>query len=323
MGYFMIQMPKLIVTTDYKDKNIKFAVDDRNDLIQGHHLRGTFYEIEELGIIEAYFPRGGVLLDVGSNVGNHAIFAAKFFSPARIIVIEPNPPTIAILRANIQINDLENIVDLSLLGIGLCDFTGWANSHTPAGNLGATHLIPAPDATAIRLARGDDLLADRRVDFIKMDVEGMELSALRGLNGVITSNRPIMFIEVDNSNRDGFFRYLDEIGYVIEDRYRRYPVNENFLVVPPEKAMMNGGTPLSFTAAEDTFLKTSTLHSSGLADSEKSRAHAGDTLVCDGATPAGDHVRLTGARLNGKALPGAEWFLYRRGWGAMRALENA
>ena len=193
-------------------KKIYFFVNNKNDEIQRHHAEGKFYEDEELAIIKEFFPRGGVFVDVGANVGNHTIYACKFLPLTQAIVIEPNPPAIEILRINMALNGLDRLVDLSHLGKGLYD----KRAH-------AQGLVP-----------GDELLLDRRVDFIKLDVEGLEMEVLGGLAGTIAKWRPRLFIEVSDNKARAFETWANQHDYVTVRRYRRYSVNENYMLVPVE-----------------------------------------------------------------------------------------
>ena len=86
----------------------------------------------------------------------------------------------------------------------------------------------------VRLVRGDTLLQDRRVDFVKIDVEGMEMKALAGLAGTIDKWRPAIFIEVDDSNSGLFRDWVSQHSYTVVRTYRRYEVNENYMVLPCE-----------------------------------------------------------------------------------------
>jgi hypothetical protein len=100
--------------------------------------------------------------------------------------------------------------------------------------LGGTRLSIAEEAGGLPMIRGDDILMQRRVDFIKIDVEGMEMAVLAGLVGTIAKWRPPMFIEVDISNAEAFQEWIRVHGYVTARKYRRYPTNENYMVVPVE-----------------------------------------------------------------------------------------
>jgi hypothetical protein len=64
--------------------------------------------------------------------------------------------------------------------------------------------------------RGDDLLqAWRTPDFIKMDVEGAELDALRGCDTVLANCRPIFYIEVAPENQQSVTQLFREYDYEI------------------------------------------------------------------------------------------------------------
>ncbi len=106
----------IVVRAFLRGKEIYFFVSNIWDAIQNHHLNGLFYETEELQIIARYFKKGGVFLDIGSNVGNHAIYVEKFLEPGSIILIEPNPEAINILALNLTLNQLSRI-DTQYIGI--------------------------------------------------------------------------------------------------------------------------------------------------------------------------------------------------------------
>lgn len=229
-------MSGALVSTTVKGTSVRFFVTDRDDSIQGFHARGVFYEQEELEIITKHFPIAGVFVDVGANVGNHTLFVGKYLRPQQIIVLEPNQPAIEILRVNIELNGLQYLVDASCLGVGLSDIASVATADTPRGNLGGTRLVTCSGAQGtIRLMRGDTILRDRRIDFLKIDVEGMELRVLAGLEETIARWRPPMFIEVDNSNVASFHEWMRLHDYATACRYRRYDVNENYMALPVEK----------------------------------------------------------------------------------------
>ena len=84
----------------------------------------------------------------------------------------------------------------------------------------------------LRTVPGDSLLADRRVDFIKIDVEGMELDVLRGLAQTIAASRPVIFVECANLNIDPVIDMLGAWGYSKMAEWRRYEQNINLLFQP-------------------------------------------------------------------------------------------
>ena len=70
---------------------IHFFIADRKDVIQRALLRGEFYERELLERIRAHARSDRLYVDIGANVGNHAVFASKFCHFAGIVAFEANP----------------------------------------------------------------------------------------------------------------------------------------------------------------------------------------------------------------------------------------
>ncbi|NJS40279.1 MAG: FkbM family methyltransferase [Rhodobacteraceae bacterium] len=229
-GLFISPLGHVVRTTVLQEP-ILFTVNNPADLIQKHHLRGEFYEPEELAIIARHFPLGGSFLDIGANIGNHTLFVAKFLHAARVVCIEPNPPAIAILESNVWLNGLTRIVDGAYLGIGLSDKPQEnAAMAYRAKNLGGGRVVPGEGN--IKLDRADRLLAGQRFDFVKIDVEGMEMDVLSGMAGLLAEHRPKMFIEVDNANGAQFQTWMKAAGYRVLEQFKRYPENTNYLVAP-------------------------------------------------------------------------------------------
>ncbi|MBI1217416.1 MAG: FkbM family methyltransferase [Rhodobacteraceae bacterium] len=224
-----------VVRAEVHGRTVFFAVEDPRDAIQRHHMQGAFYEAEELAIIARHFPIGGRYCDIGANVGNHAVYVATFLHAARVVLFEPNPPAIALLRANIMLNGLETVCDMSHLGLGLSDAPAASVAMAiPAKNLGGSRVVAGDGG--IRLERGDTVLGNERFDLLKIDVEGMEMKVLSGLSGLIAATRPAIFIEVDRSNQAAFADWLREVDYTVEEEFSRYRANTNYLVKPRDGA---------------------------------------------------------------------------------------
>lgn len=212
-----------------------FTLTNVLDVIQAEHLAGRFYEPEELEIIRQHCPKDAVFADIGANIGNHSLFALKMLGVRKLIPFEPNPVAIAVLTSNLGLNGELGRCDLSHLGLGLSDRAqdGLSMEYDqPKTNLGGGRMVAGGD---LRVIRGDEALADETVDFIKIDVEGMEMQVLGGLAGTIARCRPIFFIEVDEQNRDAFLAWVKTNAYEVAATFRRYKVNENFLLKPAKQ----------------------------------------------------------------------------------------
>ncbi|APX11808.1 FkbM family methyltransferase [Tateyamaria omphalii] len=221
-----------ITHTRFRDRRIVFCTNMENDPIQRNHRKGSFYELSELKEIEAVFPAGGTFVDIGANVGNHSLFAAAFLNAARVIPVEPNPAAYRLLIQNVLLNGLEDIIDISHLGIGLSDSedSGYAVQKRTR-NLGAARLQKTGKG-GLTVLPADDVLRDETPAFIKIDVEGMEMKVLAGLQGTAARCKPHFMVEVDLENDDAFHAWCKASGYDVASSNQRYKQNRNYLLKP-------------------------------------------------------------------------------------------
>ena len=216
------------------DRRIFFATDKVRDPIQRTHRHGKFFEEEDLGLIGQHFPKGGTFVDIGSNVGNHSLYAGIALGAARIIPFEPNPLAYRLLTLNVLLNGLEDIVVFDHIGLGVSDTDeGGFGMEERHKNLGAARMLAGEGD--IRTVRGDDALTDESPDFIKIDVEGMEMGVLRGLEDTLARCRPPILIEVDKANYEAFDDWRVAHKYEAAHSIQHWATNTNFLLVPEER----------------------------------------------------------------------------------------
>ncbi|WP_416915144.1 MAG: FkbM family methyltransferase [Roseicyclus sp.] len=219
------------VEFEFEGKQVFFHVRDSVDLIQREQSKGRFYEQEELEIMRRHFS-GGAFVDIGANVGNHTIFAICILGAQSAVVFEANSVTVEILKENLRLNQIEAAVNTAFLGRVVTADEG--ASYTilwKRENMGAAR--PRLDQCGtVKGISADTALADRKVSYIKIDVEGGELSVLASLRRTIERCRPRIFVEVDQKNELEFFAWLKANNYEIFDRYKRYQVNENYFISP-------------------------------------------------------------------------------------------
>ncbi|MBW4708893.1 FkbM family methyltransferase [Roseobacter sp. YSTF-M11] len=234
LGRVLESGPLTLVHTQVMDTPVTFCVDMERDPVQRNHRRGTFYELNELRALIPIFPKGGTFADIGANVGNHSLFAAIFLGAKRVIPVEPNRKAYNLLVNNVVVNGLREVVDLTKLGVGVSDASsGGFAMEKRERNLGGAKMLPGKGD--LHVFRADELLADDTPDFIKIDVEGMEMQALAGLSGVLARCRPILMIEVDNENEAAFNDWVAENGYASLNVHQRYKSNKNHLIVDKPK----------------------------------------------------------------------------------------
>ncbi|WP_158646833.1 FkbM family methyltransferase [Azospirillum brasilense] len=208
---------------------VGFAIANPFDMIHRHYLRRMFFEQEELDYLRELVPAGSAILEIGANVGNHVVYYGLFMAPRRIIAVEPNPAAMHFLKKNVEINRLDPAI-ITFLECGVGDRAGSFDlSVADEANLGAARLVPAAGGR-VAVHPIDDLVQER-VDFIKINVEGMEMETLSGARNTIALHRPILFIEVMNANEGGFFDWAGRNDYRIAKEFPCVDAS-NYVAVP-------------------------------------------------------------------------------------------
>lgn len=182
------------------DDGLRFMIDPAQYIDKIIFIEGL-YEKRFLSFIRVLLPGNAVVLDVGANTGNHAIYLSKVAS--QIHCFEPNPEAYERLVENIALNGIRNI-QCHQLGLGNEDSVASFQVNLD-GNLGNSGYVsdsaaPLKNTKIIKLPikRGDECIEQLRlqtIDFIKIDVEGLEPATLAGLQRTIAMYRPVVAFE--------------------------------------------------------------------------------------------------------------------------------
>lgn len=142
------------------------------------------YNLEELDFLRARTPVGGVLVDIGANVGTYALVLASHVGAAgKVIAIEPHPVTHKRLAFNRAASGFDWI-RLVAAAAGASD--GELMIETDGDNLGASHIVTGQGSghaiavPSLRLQRILEEANISQVDALKIDVEGFEDRVLTG-----------------------------------------------------------------------------------------------------------------------------------------------
>lgn len=156
--------------------------------------------------------KGSLFVDCGAFIGD-SCYALQRYSPGAIFAIEPEEHNIGILEENIQLNHMEHV---SIINAGVAEKAGEA--FLDGEGIGA--FVATKGSKKIKLVCIDDLKQQskqKRVGFIKMDIEGAELGALKGAVKVLAEDKPVLSIALYHSGRD-FFE-IPEYIKTINERY--------------------------------------------------------------------------------------------------------
>ena len=161
------------------------------------------YDKDVIQSVQRFVGPGTCVVDVGANVGAVTLLVAKLVGPAgRVLAVEPGPPYVERLRANLALN--ASLSDrVTVHQVGLSDAPGmlqWRPDPKDPWNAGLSTAHPdsRPGEVTVPVTTLDALVASQeldRLDFIKIDVEGMELEVLRGARQTLEKLRPVLLLE--------------------------------------------------------------------------------------------------------------------------------
>jgi FkbM family methyltransferase len=200
-------------------------------------LEGS-YEPQELALLSGLASTCKVIFDIGANVGWYAVQLARTTEPdSKVFCFEPVRATYDRLAENVTLNGLDSKV--RLFNFGLSDVAGPADFFLPAfsGSVAASarNLHPDEKVTrlSVRLEVADDFVEREqvgRIDLIKCDVEGAELSVLRGARRIIERDKPIIFLEMLRKWAGHFNYHPNDIILLLrQSGYRCWGVGKNAL----------------------------------------------------------------------------------------------
>lgn len=197
----------LQVDLDDFDGDLKFRLDLNEHMGSQIFWRG-FHSGPQLQLLSYLLEPNHVFIDIGANHGEFTVVAARRVPEGHVISFEPNESVHRRLRFNVNANHFKNV---TLSTLGLNDEPGVATiyqaadlDHDGTTNQGLATLYPTESrgqvVQEIELTTLDAFVTDaglERVDLIKIDIEGAELSALKGADEVLTRFRPHIILELN------------------------------------------------------------------------------------------------------------------------------
>ena len=143
----------------------------------------------ERTFLEQHVQAGMCVVDIGANLGLYTLLLSRLVGPTGCVIgIEPDPELFGALQANCRENRASN-VELHNLAAG--SERGRSVLHRSGINAGdnrlARHESAVSRSVEVNIATLDEIVRGRRVDFIKMDVQGWEGEVIAGMQQVLTN----------------------------------------------------------------------------------------------------------------------------------------
>lgn len=157
--------------------------------------------------LKSHAQSGGIVLDIGANVGVFSLLMARWVGEAgQVYAFEPAPESLRALHNHVQLNQLSERI--MVVGQAVSDMVGeatfYAHSYNGENSLNSGHRQRVPTARAVRVpvTTVDAFCAAECVapTLLKIDIEGFEWHALRGAKETLARYRPNVLVEVHPMN---------------------------------------------------------------------------------------------------------------------------
>jgi len=199
------------------------------------HLQGkirtdqTPYELAMLRDMSGRVQPGDLFLDIGANVGNHALYMAMVRG-CTVVAFEPNTELCQAMRLSADANGATDRIRIEPCALGEVRGNGRFEQLRP-DNLGAQAVeIGGGNIDIVPL---DSFVFEQQVKVVKIDVEGMEIAVLRGGAKLLAHDRPMVYVECLNEAQ---FRavsgFLSQLNYGYWDTFNSSPTH---LFIPNEQ----------------------------------------------------------------------------------------
>jgi FkbM family methyltransferase len=207
----------------YKNKfTLELAVDD---WIQQNLYFLQEYEEKEMKFLESFLKKGDVFIDIGANIGLYSLVASELVGlEGKVFAFEPLRKNHEALQKYLQLNSVRNV---TLEKLAVSDKPGTIALHLNeedsnngmatafADSFTFSETVPTVPLD-LHFANEPDL----KINLIKIDIEGGEFLALKGMEGLLKKYKPALLLEIDPNilertpfQQEDIETFLAELGY--------------------------------------------------------------------------------------------------------------
>jgi FkbM family methyltransferase len=182
---------------------------------------------KEMDFLKRHLVKPGtVVIECGAHHGAQSILLSRWVGPqGKVVAIEPMQENLSILRKNIKLNDLSNVIVVEkAVGSPRDDKLSMARSSNASVRPTGKHTIPVESITLDALADTLKIVPA----LLKIDVEGYEYEILEGSRSILATT-PAVFIEVHTPTLQRYGRKFEDLwNFIDRDRYDIFIQDEDF-----------------------------------------------------------------------------------------------
>jgi FkbM family methyltransferase len=193
---------------------------------------------EEFHLIENYLTNEDIVFDIGTNMGFYTIWMSKFCNVnGKIHCFEPDCKNFRRLNRNIIINHLQNVTQINQCAVS--DYNGHVNFTE--GKDGENHIVNSGSQSTVKVKsiRLDDYVLLHKIlqiAYMKIDVEGFELSVLKGSIELLKNKKiDIIQLEINGQLINSYTDVKELIDLLEFYNYSLYQFNVYSRILIPVK----------------------------------------------------------------------------------------
>lgn len=243
--YHAVHAGRAVLGRSDQDIVVRDGVTYDLDLSQGIDFAiflGNIYERQTKAALRKLVSPGSLVLDIGANIGAHTLHLAQLVGPnGRVMAFEPTDFAFRKLSRNLDLNPslaarVEAyhcfLTDHDGASVPNAIYSSWPLAKE--AGLHAKHLGREMQTETAQARSLDSILgerADRKVQLVKLDVDGFECDVLRGATAMLRDVRPIFVMELApyvleerGASLDQLLSYFIPNGYVFYDEWTHKPL---------------------------------------------------------------------------------------------------
>ncbi len=173
---------------------VKVVVDPQEPEFGRHIVGGGIWEPHIVDAIRSSLSQGATFVDIGGNVGVMSFQAADVVGPTgKVIAFEPNVRNVGAFRRGLVANSYDNVL---LFPLALSDHRHMIGLTSASNAKVMGDALATQSADVVQAVAADELLEhEARIDLVKIDIEGFELPALKGMERALRRHKPKILCE--------------------------------------------------------------------------------------------------------------------------------
>lgn len=223
MGLFLKFLKKYTIQKELFKKKCNsgiFCYVNAEDHIQKIILWTGEYEKEVYDFAKKVLTNEDIVLDIGANIGYHSIHFASLVPNGKVYCFEPNALLNPLIEKNFKLNGFTNFEIENKAVSNKNEVSSFFISNSSNTGLSILTNEISQSNIEVKTIYLDDYFKTQKIHLIKIDIEGAELNALKGMKQLLQTQSPYIIIELIeeqlnkfNSTCSEVYEFLLALGY--------------------------------------------------------------------------------------------------------------